>query len=96
MKSVKLTWTDPAAPLTGVELAMRVAGAPDFTVLSTVAPGVQTLDVPDLADGAYEFRAVALNLDKRSSGVTTTATVATPVATPSPSDVTNFTATVSS
>lgn len=33
---------------------MRIAGAPNFTVLSTIAKGVQKLEVPDLVDGTYE------------------------------------------
>jgi hypothetical protein len=52
-KSIVLNWTDPPAPLTGVEIAMRVQGAPDYSPLPVVAKGVQTLTVPDLVDGTY-------------------------------------------
>lgn len=48
---------------------MRIAGAPNFTVLSTIAKGVQKLEVPDLVDGTYEVRAVVVNGSKRSKGV---------------------------
>ena len=94
-KSIVLNWTDPPAPITGIEIAMRVQGAPDYTPLPVVAPGVHTLTVPDLVDGTYEFRAVSINGSKRSAGVFTSATVST--ATPAdvvPGDVTGFTATV--
>lgn len=91
-KTAVLTWTDPTTKFTGVEVAMRVAGAADFTVLATIAPGVQTDTVPDLADGTYEFRVTALNGTLRAAGVTASATVVTDVA---PADVTNLTVTVS-
>ena len=81
-KTATLTWTDPPAPLTGLEVAFHVAGAPSFTVLSTVAPGVQTATIPDLVDGDYTFRVVVLNKSARSAGVTVTGTVVTPDAVP--------------
>lgn len=77
-QTANLTWTDPAAPLTAVEVAMHVQGATDFTVLDTVAPGVQKLSVPSLADGDYTFRVVVINGKARSAGVTVTGTVSTP------------------
>jgi hypothetical protein len=70
MQKAILTWKDPSGPMTGVEISMRVSGAPNFTALSTVAKGVQKLEVPDLVDGTYEFRAVVVNGSKRSKGVT--------------------------
>ena len=73
-KNVTLTWKDPPV-LTAVEIGMRVQGAPDYTALPLVAKGVQTLLVPDLGDGVYEFRAVALNGSKRGPEVAGTATV---------------------
>ena len=75
MKNAVLTWVDPTGPLTGVEVAMRVQNAPEFTVINTVAKGVQRLVVPDLVEGTYEFRAVALNGDKRSEDRTTSGTI---------------------
>ena len=75
MQNANLTWTDPAGPLTGVEIAMRVTGAPSFTVLNTVAKGVQKFTQVDLVDGSYDFRAVALNGAKRSAGVIVTGSV---------------------
>jgi hypothetical protein len=68
MLNAKLTWKDPSGPLTGVEIAMRIAGAPEFTVLEVVEKGVQEHVVPDLVDGTYEFRATALNGSKRAAG----------------------------
>lgn len=75
MQKAILTWKDPSGPMTGVEISMRVSGAPNFTVLNEVAKGVQTLEVPDLVDGTYEFRAVVLNGSKRSQGRTVTGKV---------------------
>lgn len=75
MQNAILTWSDPSGPLTGVEIAVKVSGAPDFTPVSVVSPGVQTLTIPDLVDGDYEFRAVCINGSKRSSGRTVTGKV---------------------
>lgn len=85
MQNAKLTWTDPTGPLTGIEIAMRVTGAPSFTILNTVAKGVQTFTQVDLADGSYDFRAVALNGSKRSAGVIISGSVVSP-----PGDVSGF------
>lgn len=89
-QTATITWKD-SSPITAVEIAMQVQGAPDFTVINSVAPGVQTLSVPDLVDGVYTFRAVAVNGNKRSKGVTTMATVDTTVA---PDDVTELSVTL--
>lgn len=75
MQNATLSWSDPTGPMTGVELAIRIVGAPDFTVLDVVAKGVQTLVVPDLQDGSYEFRAVVVNGSKRSVAVFTSGAV---------------------
>lgn len=91
MTNAVLTWKDPTSTITAIEIAMQVQGAPDFTVLNTVVPGVQTLSVPDLVDGVYTFRAVAVNGAKRSKGVTAMATVDTTVA---PDDVTELAVTL--
>ena len=94
-KSILLNWVDPSGPRTNIEIAMRVAGAPDYTPLPLVAPGVQTLVIPDLVDGTYEFRAVVINGTKRSPGVFASAAVSTaPPEDVVPGDVTGFTATV--
>lgn len=85
MLTATLTWVDPTTPISGVEIAMRVQGAPTFTVLETVAAGAQRAVVPDLVDGTYEFRAIAVNGSKRAGGVTRLATVET-----TPADVGNF------
>jgi len=91
--NAKLTWKDPTTPMTGVELAMRVVGAPGFTKIANVPKGTQTLDVPDLVDGAYEFRAVVENgvapNIKRSPGIIVAATIVT-----TPGDVTTFAASI--
>ena len=91
MQTATLKWTDPAGQLTGVEVSMRVVGAPDFTVLATIPPGVQTDQVPDLAAGDYEFRVVALNGTLRAAGVTVSGSVAAPPV--APGDVTGLTVT---
>lgn len=77
-QTATLSWTDPSAPLTAVEVAMHVQGATDFTVLQTLAPGVQKATIPDLADGDYTFRVVVINGKARSAGVAVTGTVSTP------------------
>lgn len=75
MQNATLSWVDPSGPMTGVEIAMRVAGAPSFTPIATAPNGAQTLLVPDLVDGTYEFRAVVLNGSKRSAGRTVSGSV---------------------
>lgn len=82
MQTATLVWTDPTqSALLSIEVAMKVAGAPDFTVLGSVAPGAQTDTIPDLADGAYSVRVVAVYKTGRSPGITADFTVATPVTT---------------
>lgn len=93
MQTATLTWVDPAPPVTGLEVSMQVQGASAFTVLQTVAPGVQKATIPDLADGTYVFRVVALNNSARSAGVTTSGTAKTPDAVPA--DVTSLAVTFS-
>ena len=85
-KTVTITWVDPTTTFTGVEVSMRVVGAPDFTVLVVAPPGVQNVVVPDLADGEYEFRVTTLNGNRRpaSGGVIVPASLIT-----LPDDVTN-------
>ena len=60
-KTASLAWTNPTLKYTGVEVAMRVAGAPSFTVLAVVSPGVTSHAIPALDDGDYEFQVTALN-----------------------------------
>lgn len=91
-QTAKITWVDPTTKFTGVEVAMRVSGATDFTVLATIAPGVQTDTVPDLADGTYDFRVTAMNGSLRAPGVVVSGTVSTEVA---PDNVTGVTVTFS-
>lgn len=85
MQNAKLVWVDPTSVITGIEVSMRVSGAPSFTVVNTVAKGIQTLTVPDLVDGTYDFRVVAVNGSKRSAGAVVTGKVETP-----PGDVTGL------
>lgn len=93
-QTATLKWIDPAAAITGIEIAVQLQGAPSFTVLTTVQPGVQTASVPDLADGTYTFRAVALNGSARATGVTVTGTAAeAPAAPVAPGDVTGLSVT---
>jgi hypothetical protein len=107
MTDVKLSWKDPvvradgtdlaASELTGIELFMRVAGAPDFTKLTTVAAGVQTFTVVGLEPGDYEFQADAVDAQvppKVSTVVTTSITIAAPELA-APGEPTEFAATAS-
>lgn len=109
MTDIKLTWKDPVVrednavldplvELAGIEIFMKVAGAPDFTKLDTVAPGVQSYTVTDLPPGAYAFQADAVDKQtppKVSTVVTATAViVGPPTELAAPGPVTEFTATV--
>jgi hypothetical protein len=87
-KTATIVYTDPTTKFTGVEVAMRVAGAPDFTIIANIAPGIQKDVIPDLVDGDYEFRLVALNGVLRSSEVLLTGTVSTPPVDVAPDAVT--------
>lgn len=91
-KTATLTWGDPSNKFTGIEVAMRVGGAPDFTALAVVGPGIGTHVIPDLVDGDYEFKVTALNGSLRSAGVVVSASVVTEVA---PDDVSGLTVTLS-
>lgn len=75
MQTATLTWKDPISQITGVEIAVRASADLDFTVITVVAPGVQTLVVPDLDNDTYVFSATSLNGSKRASGVMVTAVV---------------------
>lgn len=80
MQTATLAWTDPTqSALLSLEVAMKVAGAPDFQPLGSIAPGLQTDVIPDLADGSYSVRVVAVYKTGRSAGITADFTVATPV-----------------
>jgi hypothetical protein len=94
-KTATLVWVDPTNKFTGVEVAVRVAGAPDFTVVANIAPGIQKDVIPDLTDGDYEFRVTALNGILRASGKTVTASVVTPPVDVAPDDVSGLTVTLS-
>lgn len=94
-KKATLTWADPPAPFTAIELAIRVQGAPAFSVAGTVGPGVQSFPISGLADGDYDFRAVAVNGSARSSGQVVSASVVTaPPVDATPADVTGFSVSV--
>lgn len=60
-KTATITWVDPTDKITSVEVAMRVATAPNFTVVTNIQPGVQIEVIPALDDGDYEFRLVPVN-----------------------------------
>lgn len=84
VQNANVTWKDPAN-LTGVEVSMRVVGAPSFTALSTVAKGVQALAIPNLDDGDYEVKCVVVNKTLKSAGVVKSFTVLS-----APGEVTNL------
>ena len=109
MTDIKLAWKDPTTredgsaidpvqELTGIEIFMRVSGAPDFTKLNTIAPGVQAFTVTDLPAGSYEFQAVAVDKQvppKLSAVATANATIVVPpVVLAAPSAVSEFVAAV--
>lgn len=85
--SAKYTWTDPVEKFTSVELDLQVAGASSPTVVGSVGPGIQTLDVGGLADGDYVFGATPLNGSLRGPRSVFSATIASDVA---PGAVSNF------
>lgn len=89
MQTATLTWNDPVTKITGVEIAVRATGDLVATVVTIVAPGVETLVVPDLDNDTYVFTATSLNGDKRASGVSITVVVED-----IPANVTDFAATL--
>ena len=93
-KVATLTWIDPTNKFTDIEVAMRVIGAPDFTIIADIKPGIQTDVIPALDDGEYEFRVTALNGTLRASGIIVTASVITPPVDVAPDNVTNLVVTV--
>lgn len=109
MSNIQLAWKDPVTrsdgsaldplvELAGIEIFMRVTGAPDFTKIDTVAPGVQSYTITDLPPGGYEFQADAVDKQvppKVSAVATANATIVVPpVELAAPSAVAEFTATV--
>jgi len=108
MTNIVLTWTDPttrvdgsplaASDIAGIELFMRVSGAPDFTKINTIAAGIQTFTVTDLPPGEYEFQADVVDKQtppKVSASVTANAAIVVPpVVLEAPSPVASFIATV--
>ena len=74
MADIKVTWSDPttrsdgsallAEDIGGIEVAMKVGGAPDFTLLSTVDAGVMQFVQTDLPAGSYSFQITVF--DKQS------------------------------
>lgn len=74
-KTANLAWTDPAAPLTGIEVAYKKAADADFVVFATLAPGVQADSIPNLADGDYDFKVTVLNGTARSTGQVVSGTI---------------------
>jgi hypothetical protein len=109
MTNINLAWKDPTtradgtaldplAELTGIEVFMKVGGAPDFTKIDTVAPGVQSYTIQDLPPGDYQFQIDAVDKQtppKVSTVATAAATiVAPPVELAAPSAPSDFTATV--
>jgi hypothetical protein len=66
MAGIRITWTDPttrvdgsplqAEDIGGIEVSMKVSGAPDFTLVATVEAGVMQLDQTDLPAGGYSFQ----------------------------------------
>lgn len=71
MSNVRITWKDPtvrddgspldASEIGRVDVSLRVAGAPDFTLFTSVAPGGQEALVTDIPAGDYEFKIVVLD-----------------------------------
>lgn len=65
MQTARVTWKDPASKITAVDVALKVEGAPGFTLIDTVDPGVQEAIIPDLADGTYEVAVQTRNGNKQ-------------------------------
>jgi hypothetical protein len=106
MSAIRITWKDPAVRSDGVPLdvselaridvSMRVAGAPEFTIIAAVAPGVQSFTQTDLPPGDYEFSLVAVDTQtpsRSSVGVVVAVNIPVPVLA-APGDVTDVLATV--
>jgi len=93
MTDKTIVWKDPvvrtdgtplaASEIARLEVGMKVAGAPDFTTVAHVAPGVQSFTQTDLPPGDYEFSVAVVDtqLPAKTSAV---ATVAVSVAPPVP------------
>jgi hypothetical protein len=103
--NVQLVWKDPtvrdddtplaAEEIARLEVSMRVGGAPDFTLLTVVAAGVQTFTQTDLPPGDYEFKVVAVDRQvPPKSGAAVTVLVNIPVPLGAPGAVTDLVATV--
>ena len=92
-QTATLTWVAPTLTYTGVEIAMRVSGAPTFTVLATIATGVLSHVIPALDDGSYDFQVTALNGTLRASGVIVSGAVVTPPVLVAPDNVSGLTVT---
>lgn len=103
--NVQLTWKDPtvreddtplaAEEIARIEVSLKVGGAPDFTLLTTVAAGVQTFMQTDLPPGDYEFSFVAVDRQvppKSSTPTVFAVNIPTPLA--APGAVTDVSATV--
>ncbi len=103
--NVQLTWKDPtvreddtplaAEEIARIEVSMKVGGSPDFTLLTTVAAGVQSFMQTDLPPGDYEFAFVAVDRQvppKSSAPTTIVVNIPTPLA--APGAVTDVAATV--
>lgn len=70
MQSAKITWKDPSSKITAVIVALKVDGAPAFTEIARVNPGVQQATIPDLADGGYTVSVQTVNGAKLGPAVT--------------------------
>lgn len=95
MNTIHVVWKDPttrtdgsSVELSHVDVSLRVAGAPDFTLFASVAPGVQEARVTDLPPGSYEVQIVPFDTQtpqRAGQAVVGTAVIPSPpLAEPSP------------
>jgi hypothetical protein len=72
MKDVTLSWVLPltresglpldVTEISGVEISLRVVGAPDFTIIDPMVPPTQLdLVIPNLDIGDWEARAIVID-----------------------------------
>lgn len=92
MTDKTITWKDPvvredgtalaASEIARLEIGMKVAGAPDFTTIAHVAPGVQSFTQTDLPVGNYEFSVTPVDTQippKSGAAATIAVSIAAPV-----------------
>jgi len=99
MSNVRITWKDPVlredgsvltpSDIARIDIGMKVGGAPSFSPLSSVLPGVESFTQTDLPPGDYEFAAVVVDKQtpaKSSVVSTVSVTIVEPLAAPAPVD----------